>query len=367
MRHHVFTAAIGFMAAAVLVPFTSTQAAAADPTGIWRKAEQGERPGKIEVFRCGSGKRYICAKIVWLQDPNDSKGNPLRDVRNENPSMRGRAIMGLPIINGMAPVAANQWKGSIYNPEDGNTYSATLTLVSNNQIKLKGCKAWLLCGERTWLRTSLPKPEPKPEEQIEAAAKPETETAAAEPAAEPEAETETSVFANAEMLTPAVEHGTQPGYRFLNASTSAKNEAGFSGENVPSIFAMTAGAEAASKAEATEAAASQQVAATAPAAAPPAPVSRPTPVAQPKPAAPKPQSIQANAAPAPKPQAAPSPVGSAQAAEVEGADPIEATETETAEAELNPERKLSFRERRQLRRQQRAMEQQSEGLLPWLR
>jgi uncharacterized protein (DUF2147 family) len=354
MRHHVFTAAIGFMAAAVLVPATTTQAAAADPTGIWRKADQGERPGKIEVFRCGSGKRYICAKIVWLQDPNDSKGNPLRDVRNENPSMRGRAIMGLPIINGMAPVAANQWKGSIYNPEDGNTYSATLTLVAQNQIKLKGCKAWLLCGERTWLRTSLPKPEPEPEAQIEAAAEPETETAAAEP------EAENNAFANAEMLTPVVAQGTTAGYRFLNGSTST-TDAGFSGENVPSMFAMNkpfAGTEAAD-----EAGASQQVAATAPAAAQSA---QPTPVSQPKPAAPKPQTIQANAAPAPQPQAAPSP-GSAQAAEVEGLEPIDATETETAEAEIGDQRKLSFRERRQLRRQQRTMEQQSEGLLPWLR
>ncbi len=87
------------------------QAASADPTGIWRKAEQGERPGKIELFRCGSGKRYLCAKIVWLQDPNDSKGRPLHDVRNENPSMRDRPILGLPIINGLAPSAPQCLEG----------------------------------------------------------------------------------------------------------------------------------------------------------------------------------------------------------------------------------------------------------------
>ena len=354
MRHHVTTAAIGFLAAAILVPMTSTEAAAADPSGIWRKTEQGERPGKMEVFRCGSGKRYICAKIVWLQDPLDSKGKPLHDVRNENPSLRGRPILGLPIINGMAPTGANQWKGNIYNPEDGNTYSATLTLVSRNQIHLKGCKAWLLCGERTWVRTSLPQPEPEP--QIEAAAEPEsapeTETAAA-----PEPEKK-DAFAEAEIMTPAVGHGTQPGYRFLNASTTADDQAGFSGENVPSMFVMT-------KPIATDAD-GNEVAATESAPAPQQQAAAPQPAAQPAT-----RTIQANAAPAPKPQPQAAPrateAPTAQPAGTAEGEPIDTTETETAEAAAVDPQNLTRRERRMLRRQQRGVEEQSQGLLPWLR
>ena len=339
MRHHAISAAIGLVAAAAFIPLSATQAAAADPTGIWRKADQGERPGKIEVFRCGSGRRYVCAKIVWLQDPLDSSGKPLRDVRNSNTSQRGRAILGLPIINGMAPTGANQWKGSIYNPEDGNTYSATLTMVSNSQITLRGCKGWILCGERTWLRTSLPKPEPKPEEQIEASTEPETETAAAEP--------EKNAFDNAEMLTPVSNVSPQAGYRFLNGSNVTKDHAGFSGENVPSMFAMTKPVDA----DGNEVAATEN-----------APAPSPTPVAQPKP-----QVIQANAAAAPKPQQTAPRTTAAQPAEsVDGDDPMEATETETAEAAIEPQN-LSRRERRLMRRQQRTGVEEGQGLLPWLR
>jgi uncharacterized protein (DUF2147 family) len=366
MRHHAFSAAVGLVVAAAFVPLSATEAAAADPTGYWRKADQGERPGKMEIFRCGSGKRYICAKIVWLQNPLDSKGNPLRDVRNENPSQRGRPIMGLPIINGMAPVGANQWKGNIYNPEDGNTYSATLTLVSRNQINLRGCKGWILCGERTWLRTTLPKeePAPEPEEQIEAKAEPKaepeaapaTETAAAEPETAPEAPAQT------EMLTPVAAPATQPGYRFLNGSTVTENHAGFSGENVPSMFAMTKPME--TDAEETNGVAATETAAPAPQ---PAPQAQPAPAAQPKP---KPQTIQANAAPAPspKPQAAPraEPAPAPVADGEVGTEPVDATETETAEAVVDPSN-LSRRERRLLRRQQRTMQQEGQGLLPWLR
>ena len=324
MKHHAFTAAMGLLIAAALVPASSAQAASADPTGIWRKAEQGERPGKFEIFRCGSGKRYLCAKIVWLKDPL-YKGKPLHDVRNENPRMRDRPILGLPIMQGLAPSAANQWKGNIYNPEDGNTYSVTLTLVSRNQINIRGCKGWILCGERTWLRTSLPKPEPEEEPQIEASAEPDAavQPASATAAAEPEKaapQDKEDVFAEAQMLTPAVETNVQPGYRFLNASATSKPAAGLSGENVPSMFVMTTPIHS----EATDAAdkAPTETAAANPAPKPAAPAPKP-----------KPQATQASAAPAPRPQAAPvAPAAKDAAVPVEeDSQSVDTAETETAE------------------------------------
>lgn len=327
MKHRTLTAALGLLVAAILIPTGLAQAASADPTGIWRKAKQGEHPGKMQVFRCGAGKKLLCVKIVWLQNPT-YKGRPLIDVRNGNPSMRGRPILGLQIVSGMQPVSANQWKGSIYNPEDGNTYSATLTLVSRNQIHLKGCKGWILCGERTWLRTSLPKPEPEPKPQIEASAEPEAvvkpviATASAEP--------EPNTLSEAEMLTPAVQDGTRPGFRFLNTVTKADaNE--FSGENVPSMFEMSSLIVA-------------QPAAPAP--------------------TPKPQNMQATAAPAPASRQAPVTATAHRAPVPAGAQTgsIETDETENAEVAIVDQAPLSRRQRRLLRRQQ-----QSQELFPWLR
>ena len=323
MRHRTLTAALGFLVAATLIPTGQAQAASADPTGIWRKAQQGEHPGKIEVFRCGSGKRYLCAKIIWLQNPI-YKGRPLIDARNGNASMRRRPILGLQIIKGMAPSAPNVWKGSIYNPEDGNTYSATLTLVSRNKINLKGCKGWILCGQRTWLRTSLPKPEPKPEPQIEASAEPEAvvKPVVATAAAEPKPKT----LSEAEMLTPAVQNGTRPGFRFLNGSAKTESNE-FSGENVPSMFGMASLI-----------------------------VPQPTAPAL----TPKPQNMQATAAPAP----AARPATAARTASVPASaqtDSIETAETENAEVAIADEVPLSRRQRRLLRRQQKR-----EGL-PWQR
>ena len=73
-----------------------------------------ERKSKIQVFKCGAGKKLLCAKIAWLKDPKDSKGKPLHDIRNENPSLRDRPIVGLTIFNGLKPSAHSTWTGTIY-------------------------------------------------------------------------------------------------------------------------------------------------------------------------------------------------------------------------------------------------------------
>jgi uncharacterized protein (DUF2147 family) len=182
MRHYACAAVIGVLSAAIFAPVNSSHAASADPSGYWVKPD-AERESKIQVFKCGSGRTQLCAKIAWLKEPNDSKGQPLHDVRNEDPSRRGRPIVGLQLFTGLTASAPGTWNGSIYNPEDGHTYTATVTLVSRNQITLRGCKAWLLCGEKQWLRTSAPEVTPSVPaagaEQIEASAEPQTPSSAA--------------------------------------------------------------------------------------------------------------------------------------------------------------------------------------------
>ena len=169
MRHHAFAAALGLAAAALLAPVQS-QAASADPTGYWMKPD-AERESKIQVFKCGAGKKYLCAKIAWLKNPKDSKGRPLHDIRNQNPSMRDRPILGLPLFSSMMPAGPSVWVGNVYNPEEGHIYTdVKITLASSKTIVLRGCKAWLLCGEKAWTRSKLdtkPEPEATPAETPE--------------------------------------------------------------------------------------------------------------------------------------------------------------------------------------------------------
>ncbi|MEM7191859.1 MAG: DUF2147 domain-containing protein [Pseudomonadota bacterium] len=357
MRHHIFSTAIGFGLAAAFLTAGATSAAAGDPTGYWRKANQGEHPAKMQLYRCGG--RNICVKIVWLKNPRDSKGRVLQDVRNVNPAMRGRTIEGMHIIRKMPQVSSNQWKGTVYNPEDGKTYSATVTLASSSKVVLKGCVARFLCREQVWLRTSAPPPkeeEKTPETQVEASAEPApaitASTAGAAATASPDVRAASSDVSNAELLKPSAASAPQPGYRYIDKSAAHQGEGGYSGESVSSMFSMATPL-------ARESAASAAPAPSAPAQAA-APVQREAAV-QPRPAA----TPSAPASEAAAPQPAP-----AQPAPVEAAEetPTPPPAAQTAEADVG-EGRLSWRERRQLRRQQRLKELQSQGqnLIPWLR
>ena len=406
MRHCAFAAAMGIATAALLAPNSQSLAASADPTGYWMKPD-AERESKIQVFRCGAGKKSLCAKIAWLKEPNDSKGQPLHDVRNENPAMRGRSIVGLAIFTGLTPSAPSTWTGKIYNPEDGHTYSATLTVLSRKQILLRGCKAWLLCGEKQWLRTSAPPEEVKPTapvegtEQIEASAEPTSppsqpdvtpvtpvaavaaatpaETLSAAPAPEADVQTvatpplpepQTSaepVVTQASLVAqevaapapPPAEINARRGYGFLNVSTSPDAAEQLSGQNVSSMFAMTEPIPAGAAAPETS---DQSVTTAAVQSEEPVPAPAPKPKAKPKPvataAAAKPAAKTATTS-KPAGQAAPAP----QAAPAD-ANAAETPPAETAEAAMTEPVPLTRRQRRLLRKQQ---EQGQEPFLPWLR
>lgn len=392
MRHHAFAAAVGLLTAALLAPSSQSQAASADPTGYWYKPD-AERESKILVFKCGKAKSLLCAKIAWLKNPKDSKGRPLHDIRNEVPSMRDRPIVGLAIFTGLTPSAPATWSGKIYNPEDGNTYTATLTVLSRKEIKLRGCKAWLLCGEKQWLRTSAPEeltPVVPAEgtQQIEASLSPSSPPSAPSAAesvaaaevvatpsdaplpqdnvqtmAEPEAPAEPQSTATLpqpaampvqELAAPAAapaEYNGHSGYGFLNVSAGADDTARLSGESVPSMIIMT-------EPIATEA--------VAPISGEPAAHAVPLPEQKPK-AKPKPIATAA-AKPAPKTatpakpseQGAPAPqdADTAQA----DADGAEASQGATAEAAMVESAPLTRRQKRAMRRQQ-----QEDPFLPWLR
>jgi uncharacterized protein (DUF2147 family) len=402
MRHRAFAAAMGLATAAFLAPGSQSQAASADPTGYWMKPD-AERESKIQVFKCGKSKSLLCAKIAWLKEPNDSKGQPLRDIRNEDPSLRNRSIVGLTIFSGLAPSAPSTWTGKIYNPEDGHVYSATLTVLSRKEIKLRGCKAWLLCGEKQWLRTSSPEeltPAAPVEgtEQIEASvtpsAQPKAAVTAAAPsapslkAADPEApsaapapQDEMQASAEAEApraartvapqatpikyeiaawAPPPPEFNWRQGYRLLNVSAGPDATARLSGENVPSMFVMAEPIDA----EAVAPAASERGETTAaiesgePV---PLPEQKPKVTSEPVLATAAATSAPKTAAPA-KPEGAPAP----QEADAAQTDPDGETakQAETADAAMAEEPvPLTRRQKRLLRRQQ----ENQEPFLPWLR
>lgn len=130
--------AAGLLAAAALP-------AAADPAGSWNTPK-----ARVKISDCGGG---LCATIVSLKAPNDENGKPKVDKNNSEASKRDRPIVGISILSGMKK-SGDQWRGQIYNPEDGRTYKAYMT-EEGDKLNVQGCAlGGLACKSQTWTRVN---------------------------------------------------------------------------------------------------------------------------------------------------------------------------------------------------------------------
>lgn len=131
-------------AAAVLVCAFAAPALAADPTGLWQTPTRG---GQVEITKCGNA---LCGRLMTSEGLQADPA--LKDVHNQNTSLRGRALKGLTILTGFTGGPSEWTGGSIYNADDGKTYSASITLDGGDKLKLKGCVIAPLCKTQIWTR-----------------------------------------------------------------------------------------------------------------------------------------------------------------------------------------------------------------------
>jgi len=130
-------------------------AGADDILGVW---DNQEKTAKIELFKCG--EKY-CGKIVWLKEPNYPEGSeegvpgtPKLDNKNPDPDLRKTPRLGLAIIRDFVHAGENKWAdGKVYDPKNGKTYSGKMTLVSPNQLNMRGFIGISLLGRTAiWTR-----------------------------------------------------------------------------------------------------------------------------------------------------------------------------------------------------------------------
>lgn len=87
--------------------------------------------GKIKVTKA-EGK-YI-GTLIWTKDEG------ALDVKNPDKSLRNKVLAGKVILKDMTWDASKcEWRGgTIYDPESGNTYKATVKLKENGDLTLRG-------------------------------------------------------------------------------------------------------------------------------------------------------------------------------------------------------------------------------------
>src|SRR5208337_325545 len=151
MRQFMFIVLTSVLLAAAL----ASAARPDDILGLWNTEK---KDAKIEIYKCGT--KY-CGKIAWLEEPTypagskeGAPGTPILDSNNPDPALRKKPLIGLQLLSGFVFAGDNLWNnGKIYNSDNGKTYSGKMTLVSPDQLKVRGfIGISLFGGTTTWTR-----------------------------------------------------------------------------------------------------------------------------------------------------------------------------------------------------------------------
>ena len=137
------------MAAALLLVVPSPAMAGDDVLGRWAT------PGVsavVELAPC-TGASTLCGTVRWLWDAADEKGNPRLDSQNTDARLRSRPLLGLSILSDLTSSPDGGWAGRIYNPEDGQTYRATVRRSGADSLLVEGCVLFF-CQKQLWRRAS---------------------------------------------------------------------------------------------------------------------------------------------------------------------------------------------------------------------
>lgn len=138
----------GVMLAMLLGAGAAAPAAFADQAvGTWRLSD-----GRVTVRikPCGSN---LCGFVVGLAEPLDKQGRPKVDHENPNPALRSRPVMGLQVLSNLRGNGDGNWSGTIYNADDGGTYSARLRLRDAGRMQLKACLG-PFCKNKTFVKVN---------------------------------------------------------------------------------------------------------------------------------------------------------------------------------------------------------------------
>ncbi len=108
--------------------------------------------GEDHILIYKKGDKFF-GRLDWIKYPNDEQGKPKTDKNNPDPAQRSRPDLGLELLKNFTFDGENQYiDGTIYDPQNGKTYSCKMTL-NGNTLKIRGYIGISLFGRtETWTR-----------------------------------------------------------------------------------------------------------------------------------------------------------------------------------------------------------------------
>jgi uncharacterized protein (DUF2147 family) len=109
----------------------------------------GSGKGKVQIYK--DGDKYS-GKIVWLKEPNREDGTAKLDRNNPDKAKQKNPVLGLNMLKGFI-FDTDKWvDGTIYDPENGKTYSCKITW-RDGKLDVRGYIGISLIGRTdTWFK-----------------------------------------------------------------------------------------------------------------------------------------------------------------------------------------------------------------------
>jgi uncharacterized protein (DUF2147 family) len=116
--------------------------------GVW--LHQNKRI-QLEITPCGES---WCGKLIWFRWPNDAQGLPLVDLKNPDPALRNRPLLGLTVLAGIRRTGERTWEDAkIYDPDDGANYNASMSIQDDGTLRVRAYVLLPIFGEtEIWTR-----------------------------------------------------------------------------------------------------------------------------------------------------------------------------------------------------------------------
>lgn len=96
----------------------------------FRQEANGQLSGTVVALR---------DPLYTAEDAAGAPGTPRRDHNNPDPALRGRPMLGANLLSDYRyNEKSGQWRGKIYDPESGNTYSSRMNVDRDGNLRMRG-------------------------------------------------------------------------------------------------------------------------------------------------------------------------------------------------------------------------------------
>ncbi|MFK7756456.1 MAG: DUF2147 domain-containing protein [Flavobacteriales bacterium] len=151
MKHIILSTLISFLFCSL--SYAQDAKEADRLVGVWEPSN-----GKVKVKIDKIGEKYY-GKIVWLKAPKDPETGAAKvDKNNPDEKLRSTPLRGYRILKDFTYTGDNEWtEGTIYDPENGSTYSCTISMTDKNTLDIRGYIGISALGRTdVWKRLKMP-------------------------------------------------------------------------------------------------------------------------------------------------------------------------------------------------------------------